>query len=70
MKDTAIVAIKRHLKEAREIVNNDRNRDCRKIDLAMLRVLAEMAHEDICPNGEFSDAECVAWSILCEFVSK
>lgn len=62
--------IKHHLAEARESVNNDRNRDCRKVDLAVLRVLAEMAHEDIAPNGGFSDAECIAWSILRELVSK
>lgn len=63
-------AIKHHLTEARESVNNDRNRDRRKVDLAVLHVLAEMALADIVPNGDFSDTECVAWEILRRLTDK
>lgn len=56
--------INRHLKEAREHEAADRNKDGRSVSIYMLLTLAEMAAENIAPDGTFSDAEVDAWEAM------
>jgi DNA-binding transcriptional ArsR family regulator len=59
-----ITTIDRHLKEAREREVVDRNKDGRSVSIYMLLTLAEMAANNIAPDGTFSDAEVDAWEAM------
>lgn len=59
-----ITTIDRHLKEAREREAADRNKDAKTISVYMLLALAEMAANNIAPDGTFSDAEVNAWEAM------
>ena len=60
-------SVKRHLNEARNLIERLRDTNRRNdytVDLAMLEVIAEMALLNIVPDGTFSDNECVAWDVF------
>jgi hypothetical protein len=60
--------IKRNIAVARDRMTTMPNRDGKNVDIAMLLPLAEMAALDICPDGTFSDAECLAWEAMREAI--
>lgn len=40
----------------------------RQIDVKRLHKLADLAKEDICPNKDFSNYECMVWIIMRELI--
>ena len=56
--------VKFNLAAARERMATIPNRDGKTVDIAILLPLAEMAALNICPDGTFSDAECLAWEAM------
>lgn len=56
--------IKHNVKVARDRITEMPNRDGKTVDISMLLPLAEMAAANICPDGTFSDAECLAWEAM------
>jgi hypothetical protein len=56
--------VRHNIAVARERMATMPNRDGKTVDIAMLLPLAEMAALDICPDGTFSDAECLAWDAM------
>lgn len=56
------------------IIAQDKRKDeiahGRYVTESMFDVLLEMARENKCPDGTFSDAECVLWSTFREALRK
>ena len=48
----------------------DEYRSGRFVTESMFHVLLDMALNDKCPNGTFSDAECLLWSTFRDAIRK